>query len=178
MGVRFNSVHFFTKSIVARLILASSIALWSVNCANAYARPVLVDTSSCADIADALNGNRTLDSAAKNVVQLHTPHPIVSGSNCIVNHIFLDFSSKWSITTSYERGIQNYRTIIWGLWDKHKLPISLNQQLVVVTCDEASDEASDVSMSRSSDFGFILVEARAKTTLDTAQLWNVARHSV
>jgi len=169
MRMRCDSVFFFAKAVIVRLVFASGIALWSANCANAHARPVLVDTSSCPDIADALNGNRTLDSAEKNVVQLHTPHSLVSGSNCVVGHIFLDFSTKWGITTSYERDIQNNRSKISRLWDKHKSPISPNQQLVVVTCDEASGEARDVAMSNSSDFDFILVEPRADTTLSTVE---------
>lgn len=169
MGVRFDSSCYFAKAALLRLIIASSIAFWSVNGANPSAPPVLVDTSSCPDIADALMGNRTIETASKHMVRLHTPHPLVSGSNCIVSFIFLDCTPKWALTTSYGREMQHNQENISGLWDTHKLPISPNQQLIVVTCDENTINTDDVSMPSTTDFSFILAEPRAETTLETME---------
>ena len=134
------------------------------------AKPILVDTSQCADIAEALDGNRNIGTSQKNVVLLHTPRMLGSASNCTIRYIFLDTFSMYSSLTFYERALTEYdRLNTMEMWDRHTGEISPSQQLVVVTCDYTNSIKNDVRIPVDTDFTFILKEPRGLTTLDTVE---------
>jgi len=138
-------------------------------------RPVLVDTSECADIANVLAGSRKIDDEPEfattqvpantaNIVQLDQPHTIPSSASnpvsCVVKNVVLDFTIRNSETT-YELlvfGNDTERSNIDNMWQRHVSFLAENQGLAIVSCSEPANEAdiSQLAMPVSTDFGFMI----------------------
>jgi len=130
---------------------------------NTVARPVLVDTSGCTDVADVLPGSRSSTTLMQNVVELSQIHelPTTRTTKCRVAHVSLDAISTATLTSTYGRFFNvNALAIVqmhFEMWNCHVASLSNNQHLTVVSClltDEAT--RTDLSMPNTTDFGFIL----------------------
>jgi len=125
-------------------------------------RPVLIDTSMCADIADAFAGDRLDNVYAKNVVLLSEEQTVLLENNetCVMKHVFFDAPPRRNnITTYYEQSmLSNDHSDRFAFWESYTGTLQTGVQLVVVSCELIGDSAEHpvVSIPNTTDFGFIL----------------------
>jgi len=158
-----SSTHFLSSPAV--YVMLAYILIECAHGESKAIRPVLVDTSACADVADLLSGKRTLGSKNENVVQLHQAYtlPSLSTRKCVVSLLFLDQPPNDSKTTTYgdllNRGAAE-GGMVQKIWKQHVASLSDNQQLIIVTCD--LDETTvlqtqeKMDMPSTTNFDFIL----------------------
>jgi len=158
----FVSIH--TLWIISALF-SSSFLIESVQCDLFLSPSILVDTSECADIADVLDGNRTIVNGLPNVLRLNTEHNMnVGGRICNVNYVFLDVPRGDAYTTCY--GNDNDPELIF---DRNKMLFSQKEQNAVVSCEQTSGTNDCDLLDISTDFGFILKEQSRLNSVQTLE---------
>jgi len=159
--------------IAARALsfLLGCIMVSHAKCNQESFRPVLVDTSTCADIVDVLNGSRSLEYHYKNIVTLVESYtiPSTTATPCVVNLVFLDLNEHDVITTTYESILRtensSSRATFITMFTKYTLSLSDNQMLAVVSCNmlQETEATNNLTMLPTTNFDFILKEPGGQT---------------
>jgi hypothetical protein len=128
--------------------------------------------SRCPDIADVLQGRRTLELPNKNILALEESYtiPADTPTPCVVSHVFLDYDGSGGIETTYERHLyteNGNRESLDAMFTTQTAMLAENEQLVVVSCNELSEVVAtrNLTMLPTTNFDFILRNTSANNII-------------